>query len=354
MQPYLRTTVQIAVAGTLAVIAGSVVSPQRLYWAVLTVFVCFINAANSGEQVRRALLRAGGTAIGIVPGDLLVHLTGGRVWASIAIVLLAMFLGIYLIRASYLFLTIGVTVMIAQLYVQLGEFGWRVLLLRLTETAVGVGAVIVTVLFIVPLRPRRVLATGVLLWVRAIRALLDAVLGRLNGNREPLRPLVRDVDAAYAALVTTATSLRPVTFGRTSTQVTEILAVTSAARQYARSLAALVEDAEVAGVGLPEAEYPRLRAAAVQLRTSLEAIEHHMATGEQGRYVRSASLLALDGQRQRQSPPVDARHDLVLLDGALARLATVLQMGVTDHDTAQPTAGTVGSDDQSRTEPSPT
>ena len=72
MQPYVRTTIQIAVAATIAVVAGNALSGPRLYWAVLAVFLCFIAASNSGEQVRRALFRAGGTALGIVVGDLLV------------------------------------------------------------------------------------------------------------------------------------------------------------------------------------------------------------------------------------------------------------------------------------------
>jgi len=100
---------------------------------------------------------------------------------------------------------------------------------------------VLTVLVIVPLRPQRVLTTGMLLWVGALRRLLEAVFPRLDGRREPLRPLVRDVDAAYAALVATATPLRGATFGRNHSQLTEVLCVSSAVRQYARSLAAQAE-----------------------------------------------------------------------------------------------------------------
>jgi hypothetical protein len=344
MPPYLRATIQIAVAATVAVAAGDAVSAQRVYWAALTVFVSFI-ATNSGELVRRALLRAGGTAIGIALGDLLVHLTGGGVWSTVLIVLVAMFFGMYLIRVSYLFTTIGITVMVSQLYDQLGGFSWQVLLLRLTETGIGVGCVVVTVLVIVPLHPRRVLVTGVLAWFQALNGLVDAVLGRIDGKRDPLRPLVREVDAAYAGLVATATALRPVTFARTSTQITQILAVSSAARQYARSLAAVVNHAEAAGTGLPGVGPPSLRAAAGQLRTALKAIERRLATGEHGRYVRSSSLLALalDNLRRRHSPLSNALEDLTLLDGALAGLAATLRMEVTDHDTRQPTGGAPGS-----------
>jgi uncharacterized membrane protein YccC len=335
MPPYLRTTIQIAVAGTIAVVVGDVVSGPRLYWAVLAVFLSFIAASNSGEQARRALFRAGGTAIGIVVGDLLVHLTGGRVWASLLIVLVALFFGIYLIRVNYMFMTIGITVTMAQLYVQLGEFSWQLLLLRLGETAIGVAAVIVTVLLIVPLRPQRVLTTAVLLWFTALRALLDAVLGRLSGERVPLPPLVRALDAAHAALESTAVPLRRAMFGGKSAQLTEVLSVSAAARQYARSLAAQVEDAE-ADDDAPWSANEPLLAAVGQLQSSLEAVEQRIRTGAHGCYVRSSALvaLAIDALRPRHSPLQHALRDLTLLDGALARLATALRMDVADHDTS--------------------
>jgi uncharacterized membrane protein YccC len=335
MPPYVRTTIQISVAGTLAVVVGDAVSGQRLYFAVLATFLSFLQATNSGEQARRALFRTGGTAIGIVVGDVLVHVTGGHVWSSLAIVLVAMFFGVYLIRLNYMFLVVAITVTISQLYVQLDVFSWQLLLLRLAETAIGSLTVVVTVLFIVPLRPQRVLTTGVLLWITALRRLLEAVFGRLDGEHEPLRPLIRAVDATYAELVATAAPLRWTTFGHRSSGLTEVLSVSSAARQYARSLAALVEQAEADGEVLPWADDASLRQAAEQLRTSVDAIAHRLDTGENGCYVRSAALvaLALDSLRRQPSGFSFALKDLTLLDGALARLATALEMRTSDHDT---------------------
>jgi uncharacterized membrane protein YgaE (UPF0421/DUF939 family) len=333
MPTHVRSTIQVTVAGTIAVLAGHAIPEQRVYWAILTVYVCFVQATNASEQLRKAVFRALGTAIGIVLGDLLVHLTGGQVWASVAIVLSAIFLGVYLIRINYTFLTIGITVVIAQLYAHLGDFGWPVLLSRLAETAVGATAVIVTVVFIVPLRPQRVLTAAVLQWMRALRTLLDAVLDHLDGEGEPLQPLVRKADAAYAALVATAKPLRG--FGHTSSQITQLLGLATATRQYTRSLTGWTEDAESTEAQLSIADSPSLHAAAEQLRASLQAFEHRLTTGEQGTYVRSASLLApaLDELRQQPSRLADALRDLTLLDGALAGLAMALRMDVTDHDT---------------------
>jgi uncharacterized membrane protein YccC len=335
MPPYLRTTIQITVAGALAVAVGDAVSGARLYFAVLATFLSFLMATNSGEQARRALFRTGGTSIGIVVGDLLVHVTGGHVWSTLAIVLVSMFFGVYLIRLNYMFLVVAITVSISQLYQQIDIFSWQLLLLRLVETAIGSVAVIVTVLFILPLRPQRVLTTGVLLWVTALRALLEAVFGRLDGAHEPLRPLIRGLDVAYAELITTAAPLRWAIVGQRSSQLTEILSVSSAARQYARSIADLVDRAEADEEVLPWSDEAALRPAADQLRTSLDAIVQRLDTGENGRYLRSAAFLALTFDRLRQQPSrfAFALKDLSHLDGALARLAAALDMQVIDHDT---------------------
>jgi uncharacterized membrane protein YccC len=268
-----------------------------------------------------------GTAIGIVVGDLLVHLTGGNVWASLAIVLVALFFGIYLIRINYAFMTIGITVTMSQLYVQLAEFSWSLLVLRLVETVVGVGAVVLTVLVIVPLRPQRVLTTGVLLWFQKVRALVDAALDRLvDGEAGSLRTAVRELDAAYAALVATAAPLRRAQFGRNAAQLVDVLSIAGAVRLYARSLAANASPA--AG--------DALRTAADQVRASTEAIERRIETGGGGCFVRSAALveLAAEQVRPRHGALQHALRDLTLLDGALARLAAALQMGIQDYDTA--------------------
>jgi uncharacterized membrane protein YgaE (UPF0421/DUF939 family) len=336
MPPYLRTTIQIAVAGTLAVAVGDAVSGVRLYFAVLAVFLSFLMASNSGEQERRALFRTGGTAIGIVAGDLAVHVTGGRVWSTLAIVLVSMFFGVYLIRLNYMFLVVAITVSISQLYVQIDIFSWQLLLLRLAETAIGSAAVIITVLFILPLRPQRVLTTAMLLWVTALSQLLQAVFGRLDGQHQPLQPLIRAVDVAYAELVATAAPLRWTTLGRRSSQLSEVLSDSSAARQYARSLAASVERAEADGEAMPWSDDAPLRPATEQLRTSVDAIAHRLHNGENGRYVRSSAFLALTLDHLRPQPSRFALvlKDLTHLDGALARLAIALELEVGDHDTA--------------------
>lgn len=95
-----------------------------------------MGASNSGEQLRKALFRVVGTAIGLGAGSLLVTAVGARAGWSAGVILAALFLGFYLMRVSYIFMAAGITVMAAQVYVQLGEFSSS-LLLRLEETMLG-------------------------------------------------------------------------------------------------------------------------------------------------------------------------------------------------------------------------
>ncbi|WP_375490045.1 FUSC family protein [uncultured Jatrophihabitans sp.] len=328
LRPYLRTSIQVAVAATIAVAVGDAISGARLYWAVLAAFLAFMATTNTGEQVRKALFRVAGTAVGIVVGDLLVHATGGSVWAALPVVMVMLFLGIYLIRVNYTFMVIGITMTLSLIYYQLGEFSWHLLVLRLAETAVGVGAVVVTVLLVLPLRPQRVLTAGVLLWFRALAALLDAALDRLlTGESTSLRPLIRSLDASWAALEATAAPLRHATFGRNATQLGEIRAVTSAARYYARSFADTVNT-------LHDLPVPSIAPAVRDLRASIAALDTRVETGAQGTYIRcSASIDEAARGLPTDTDLVLALRDLTLLDGALARLAAALDMQVTDRDT---------------------
>src|SRR5262249_23312036 len=159
----------------------------------------------------------------------------------------------------------------------------------------------------------------VLQWLRALRTLLDAVLAHLDGEREPLQPLIRRLDAAYAALVATAIPLRGLGLSHDpSNQITQILSRSTATRQYARSLAGWFQATQSAE--LPGPASPALQAVAEQLRASLQSIEDRLTTGAPDAYVRSASLVAsaLDEQSGRPSPLADALNDFALLDGALA------------------------------------
>ena len=64
-----RNAIQIGIAAGAAIVLGDLISPQRFYWAVLAAFITFMGAHNSGEQIRKALFRVGGTVVGIFLGS---------------------------------------------------------------------------------------------------------------------------------------------------------------------------------------------------------------------------------------------------------------------------------------------
>ncbi|MGI8712776.1 MAG: FUSC family protein [Solirubrobacteraceae bacterium] len=96
----------IAVAAAAAV--GSILSERRFYWAVIAVFIAFIGANTTGEQLAKAAHRVVGTVVGILFGSMLAHAIGNSTW-SVLVIVLALGLGVYLLRASYALMVIGVS-----------------------------------------------------------------------------------------------------------------------------------------------------------------------------------------------------------------------------------------------------
>src|SRR5262249_17384527 len=88
---YSRTAIQMGMAVGPAIALGDVLSGRRFYWAVIAVFVTFMGANNSGEQVRKAFFRVTGTLVGVAVGSLLVTAVGHNLWWSIAVILAALF-----------------------------------------------------------------------------------------------------------------------------------------------------------------------------------------------------------------------------------------------------------------------
>lgn len=91
-------------------------------------------------------------------------------------------------------------VMIARLYVQLGEVQLELVATSAGRNCGGVAAVIGAGLAVLPLRPGRAFNAGLLLWIRDFRALPAAAKARLSGTGQRLRPFVPQADASYGAV----------------------------------------------------------------------------------------------------------------------------------------------------------
>jgi len=334
-----RTAIQIGIAAGAATALGDVVSGRRFYWAVIAVMVTFMGTNNTGEQVRKAFFRVAGTAVGIAVGSLLVTAVGHNPYWSIVVILAALFFGFYLIRVNYALMVIGVTVMVAQLYVQAGEFSHSLLLLRLGETALGGAVAVVVVLLVFPLQTRRVLRIATRDLVRAVGLLADHASGHLlgadHGTETTLRSDARAVDAAYQALIATAQPTRCNLLGGAAGDISRTLQLASAARNYSRNLVADTERAWLAD------DWTRrdIERASATLRHSLDVVADALTGPRDGTYTRSSALFdraerRLEERTSTVGPAQLALRDLMLIDGTMAELADLMRLAVTDYDTA--------------------
>jgi uncharacterized membrane protein YccC len=275
-----------------------------------------------------------GTLIGIVVGSGLVDLVGEHAFASIAVILAALFIGFYLMRISYAFFVVGITVMISQLYQDLGEFSEGLLRLRLEETAIGAGVAVAVVVLVVPLRTHRVIRLALRRELEAVGTLIEQVRDvLLDGQpRDPVRATVRRIDAAFQELLATARPVRRTVLGSVDEVTGRLLHTASATRHFARTLALDLPSARA----IPPAAWPAVLEAFDAMRESIRALTA-ATTGDARRpYVRSASLFHRAAPTGVDGLPAESLllRDLSLLDGALAALAEVFGMPVHDHDTS--------------------
>jgi uncharacterized membrane protein YccC len=341
---YTRTAIQMGVAVGAAIALGDVVSGRRFYWALIAAFVAFMGANNAGEQIRKALFRVAGTVAGVAAGSLLVAAVGHHTGWSIAVILAALFVGFYLQRINYAFMVIGVTVMVSQLYVQLGEFTYSLLLLRLAETALGAAVAIVVIMLVLPLRTRRVLRVAVRNQVQAVGRLAgnasDRLLGQDHGTEGTLRSDARAVDAAYQAVTATAQPLRRNLSGAVNQDTGQALRLATAARHYSRNL---VTDTEKAGQLDPGTRLD-IELASATLQQSLDVVAAALTGPRDVTYTRSAALFDQAERRIEErsgtaGPAHLAIRDLKLIDGTMAQLAEALGLAITDYDTVPATPG---------------
>jgi hypothetical protein len=208
LDPAAQIAIRVAVAVAVASALGSIVSERRFYWAVLAVFVTFMGTNTSGEQVIKALHRLAGTIAGVLIGSLVANAIGHSTW-SLAVIIGALGLGTYFFKVSFAAFVTALTIALAQLYDQLGEYSNHVLALRLEETAIGGAVAVAAAIWIFPTVTRRAACI-------AERAYLDSLadlLGRAGEHlREqpgdaPLSSSSRALDHAYQQLVATSRPL---------------------------------------------------------------------------------------------------------------------------------------------------
>lgn len=174
-----KAAVRVTLAAALAMAGGMALSPQRWFWAVITVYVVLLNARTRGDAIARGLQRLGGTLLGIASGLVLALGLADHPGLQVAALVGSVFGMYYLFLVSYTAGIFCVTVMLGLLYGMLGASLDTVLALRLEETAVGAAAAILVAAFVFPARTRHQIALSG-------RAVLTALAGAVRASRHVL------------------------------------------------------------------------------------------------------------------------------------------------------------------------
>ncbi|OYV24221.1 MAG: hypothetical protein B7W97_00535, partial [Mycobacterium sp. 20-66-4] len=123
-----RQAIQVAVAASLTIVAGELLSPTRWYWAVIAAFVIFAGTNSWAETLTKGWQRLLGTVLGVPCGVLVATLFAGDKTGSLVAIVVCLFCAFYFMTVTYSLMTFWITTMLALLYGLLGEFSLGVLM----------------------------------------------------------------------------------------------------------------------------------------------------------------------------------------------------------------------------------
>jgi hypothetical protein len=176
--------------------------------------------------------------------------------------------------------------------------------------------------------------------VESLAKLVDHATSRLLDDHShtdsPLRADARDMDASYHALISTAQPLRRSFFGPIDEEVGASVRLAAASRHYGRNLVADVEI--TADIDCDTRN--DIERGSETLRRSLNLVASALNGPRDGTYIRSSSLFDQAEQRLESTQAVArnpqlAIRDLKAIDQAMAAMAQVMNLNVTDYDTAR-------------------
>ena len=338
LTPEVRSAIQITFATFAATWIGYLVDPQRFYWASLSALLCFMGVNNAGEQVRKGFYRSIGTVLGVALGSVLSRSFGLNSTLDALTVLGAMFLGVYLFKVNYTFFATGVTVAISMVFLQLSELSTGLLLERVLETTVGAIIASATALFILPLSPRRVIATARAKFLENLQKLMTIAVAYLQNPmlEEELVGWSREFDSDFHALIAAVSPLQWSLLGGLNREVNELISRASAVRNYSKSFIADLREPSLVS---PEF-WESLNAVVQRLNESIGNLSHRNVERTTP-YLRVSSFIeSTKAQLGLEATPLKMEksdlllRDLSLLDGSLAALSKAMGVPVTSLDTA--------------------
>ena len=192
------TAIQAAVAAAIALPIAYALNGPRFYWGVVGVVVVLGGTSTPDHRGRKLMRRVAGTAIGGVIGVVIHDLIGPEpAWWTIAIIVVAaLTIGAYAIKASYAVFVACLVISLAQVYALAGGDLSTTLLYRLAENGTGaVIAVIVATVFL-PVPTYCVIRTGLHGYLERLSTFVADLGQHLTDPNVRIRSDVRAVDHA--------------------------------------------------------------------------------------------------------------------------------------------------------------
>ena len=169
----VRHTIQVFVASSAAMVVGTMISPQRWYWALIAAFIVGVGAASRSEVLVKGLQRSAGTLLGIVAGIGLATLVSGHNILAASLAFASAFCAFYAFQTAYATMTFFITLMLALVYSLLGQFEPGLLVLRLEETVAGAAIGIAANYLVLPIRQSNAYADALEDFLKALAEVIS-------------------------------------------------------------------------------------------------------------------------------------------------------------------------------------
>jgi uncharacterized membrane protein YccC len=342
LRPTTRQAIQVAVAASLAIVVGELVSPSRWYWAVIAAFVIFAGTNTWAETLTKGWQRLLGTALGVPCGVLIATLVSRDTAVSIVLIFVCLFCAFYFMQVGYSLMIFWITTMLALLYGLLGEFTVDLLLLRIEETAIGAVIGVTVAMLVLPTNIRTALLSDARAFLTTLSELIETSVATLSGSAAITSPTekARQLDRNLQQFRVTAKPLLAGAAGIAGRRsIRRSLRVLSACDRYGRSLARSSDRYDDVSPTLTDA----VTSAAAQVRRNIEVLatrdrDHTASVARATDFLDTAETLARsrDGQRPATRRLLTVLHALRQIDRAIVGAA--IDLGA--DDATRPTSRT--------------
>ena len=186
--PTTKQAIQAALAASLAIVVGELVSPSRWFWAVIAAFVIFAGTNTWNETLTKGWARLIGTALGVPAGVLVAAVVSGNRTASLVLIFVCVFCSLYFMKVAYSLMTFWITTMLALLYGLLGEFSYDLLLLRIEETAIGAVIGVTVAILVLPTNARTSMRNDARAFLTTLAEVIETSVATLFGHEATASP----------------------------------------------------------------------------------------------------------------------------------------------------------------------